>query len=241
MSPEGAQRIHGQVSLPTGAYRYDASDDRWTLADTTRDILGLGQDATVDVSTLLGLLVHDEREQAARCVFDAIEGRVPFSTLHHVARPDGPREVLVVGETTYDADRLAAVHGHVVDIGALGSDVANDRIVAVHGHVVDIGALGSDVANDRIDRAVAEVVANRATIEQAKGALSLTYGIDGDGAIALLRWWSNHRNVKVTVLADRLVSAVGSGALSRPQLRAAVDALLASVSVLDAQTDGVVD
>ena len=219
MSPEGAQRIHGQVSLPTGAYRYDASDDRWTLADTTRDILGLGQDATVDVSTLLGLLVHDEREQAARCVFDAIEGRVPFCSLHHVARPDGPREVLVVGETTYDADRLAAVHGHVVDIGALGSDVANDRI----------------------DRAVAEVVANRATIEQAKGVLSLTYGIDGDGAIALLRWWSNHRNVKVTVLADRLVSAVGTGALSRPQLRAAVDALLASVSVLDAESDGVVD
>jgi hypothetical protein len=219
MSPEGAQRIHGQVSLPTGTYRYDASDDRWTLADTTRDILGLGQDATVDVATLLGLLVHDEREQAARCVFDAIEGRVPFSTLHHVARPDGLCEVLVVGETTYDADRLAAVHGHVVDIGALGSDVANDRI----------------------DRAVAEVVANRATIEQAKGVLSLTYGIDGDGAIALLRWWSNHRNVKVTVLADRLVSAVGTGSLSRPQLRAAVDALLASVSVLDAETDGVVD
>lgn len=219
MSPEGAQRIHGPVSLPTGAYRYDASDDRWTLADTTRDILGLGQDAPVDVSTLLGLLVHDEREQAARCVFDAIEGRVPFSTFQHVARPDGLREVLVVGETTYDADRLAAVHGHVVDIGALGSDVANDRI----------------------DRAVAEVVANRATIEQAKGVLSLTYGIDGDGAIALLRWWSNHRNVKVTVLADRLVSAVGTGALSRPQLRAAVDALLASVSVLDAESDGVVD
>jgi ANTAR domain-containing protein len=219
MSPEGAQRIHGQVSLPTGAYRYDACDDRWTLADTTRDILGLGQDATVDVSTLLGLLVHDEREQASRCVFDAIERRVPFSSLHHVARPDGPREVLVVGETTYDADRLAAVHGHVVDIGALGSDVANDRI----------------------DRAVAEVVANRATIEQAKGVLSLTYGIDGDGAIALLRWWSNHRNVKVTVLADRLVSAVRTGALSRPQLRAAVDALLASVSVLDAESDGVVD
>jgi hypothetical protein len=47
--------------------------------------------------------------------------------------------------------------------------------------------------------------------------------------------------VKVTVLADRLVSAIGSGALIRPQLRAAVDALLASVAALDAQHDGVVD
>ena len=93
--------------------------------------------------------------------------------------------------------------------------------------------------NDRIDRAVADVVANRATIEQAKGALSLAYGFDADGAIALLRWWSSHRNVKVTVLADRLVSAIGDGALSQPHLRAAVDALLASVTALDAQPDGV--
>ena len=47
--------------------------------------------------------------------------------------------------------------------------------------------------------------------------------------------------MKVTVLANRLVSAIGIGALSRPQLRAAVDALLASVAALDAQNDGVVD
>jgi len=218
MTPEGAQSIHGPVaSLPTGAYHYEVSADRWTLAGATRNILGLDPDAPVDVSALLGLLAKDAREQVARLVFDAIERRVPFSTLQHVTRPDGPREVLVVGEATYDEGRLTAVHGHVVDIGALGPEQANDRI----------------------DRAVADVVANRATIEQAKGALSLAYGFDADGAIALLRWWSSHRNVKVTVLADRLVSAVGTGALSGPQLRAAVDALLASVSAFDTQPDGV--
>ena len=218
MTPEGAQSIHGPVaSLPTGAYHYEVSADRWTLAGATRNILGLDPDAPDDVSALLGLLAKDAREQVARLVFDAIERRVPFSTLQHVTRPDGPREVLVVGEATYDEGRLTAVHGHVVDIGALGPEQANDRI----------------------DRAVADVVANRATIEQAKGALSLAYGFDADGAIALLRWWSSHRNVKVTVLADRLVSAVGTGALSGPQLRAAVDALLASVSAFDTQPDGV--
>ena len=220
MTPEGAQSIHGSVaSLTTGPYRYDVYADRWTLDPVARDILGLGPDAPVDVSTLLGLLVDDEREQVARFVFDAIEGRVPFSTLHRVVRPGGPHEVLVVGEATYDEHGLAAVHGHVVDLGALVTDRANERI----------------------DRAVADVVANRATIEQAKGALSLAYGFDGDAAIALLRWWSSHRNVKVNVLADRLLSAAGTGAVSRPQLRAAVDALLASVTALDAQTDGVVD
>jgi hypothetical protein len=155
----------------------------------------------------------------ARLVVDAIKGRVPFSTLHRVTRPDGPREVLVVGEGMCDEGRLTAVHGHVVDVGVLVTDRANARI----------------------DRAVADVVANRARIEQAKGALSLAYGFDGDGAIALLRWWSSRHNVKVNVLADRLVSAIGIGALSRPQLRAAVDALLASVAALDAHNNGVVD
>jgi hypothetical protein len=220
MTPEGARSIHGPVvSLPTGSYRYDVSGDRWTLLDTTRNILGLGPEAPVDLSVLLGLLVEDERDRVARLVFDAIEGRVPFSTLNHVARPGRAREVLVVGEGTYEEGRLTAVHGHVVDISALGVDQANDRI----------------------DRAVAEVVANRATIEQAKGALSLAYGFDADGAIALLRRWSSHRNVKVTVLAERLVYAAGTGAVSQPQLRAAVDALLVSVSSLETQPDGVVD
>jgi GTPase len=220
MTPEGAQSIRGPVaSLPTGPYRYDVAADRWMLAGTTRNILGLGPDARVDASTLLGLLAEEEREQVARLVIDAIAGQAPFSTLHHVTRPDGTREVLVVGEAMCDEGRLTAVHGHVVDVGGL-----------VTGR-----------ANARIDQAIADVVANRATIEQAKGALSLAYGFDGDGAIALLRWWSSRHNVKVTVLADRLVSAVGTGALSRPQLRAAVDALLASVAALDALNDGVVD
>ena len=66
--------------------------------------------------------MEGEREQVARLVFDAIEGRVPFSTLQHISRPDGPREVLVVGEATYDEGRPTAVHGHVVDIGALGPE-----------------------------------------------------------------------------------------------------------------------
>ena len=222
MTTEVASSIRAHVaSLPTGPYRYDASADAWTVAPTARQVLGLEPDAPLDVARLLDLLPDVEREQVARFVFDAIRGRVPFSTLQRVLRPDGGvREVLVVGEGTYEGETL----------------------VAVHGHVVDVGALGADRADERIDRAVAEVVANRATIEQAKGALSLAYGFDGDGAIALLRWWSSHRNVKVNVLADRLVTAAGAGAVTTPQLRAAVDGLLAAAaSAQDVPTDGLVD
>lgn len=210
MTPEDAASVRGPVaSLPTGSYRYDASADAWTVAPSARQLLGIDPDCALHTAGLLDLLPDDEREPVARFVLDALRGRVPFSTLQHLRRPDGDvREVLVVGEGTYDGDVL----------------------VAVHGHVVDVGTIGAEWADERIDRAVAEVVANRATIEQAKGALSLAYGFDGEGAIALLRWWSSHRNVKVKVLADRLVTAAGSGAVSTPELRAAVDELLVATS-----------
>lgn len=204
------------ASLPTGRYRYDASTDAWTVAPAARQLLGLDPDRAPHTAGLLGLLPEEEREQVALFVLDAIRRRVPFSTLLRLQRPDGDlREVLVVGESAYDGEVL----------------------VAVHGHVVDVEAVGAERADEQIDRAVAEVVANRATIEQAKGALSLAYGFDGEAAFALLRWWSNHRNVKVKVLAEQLLTEAGTGAVSTPELRAAVDGLLAATSRPDTSTD----
>ncbi len=217
MTPEDVASFGGSVaSLPTGRYRYDASTDVWTVAPTARQLLGLDPDCAPHTAGLLGLLPDEEREQVARFVLDAIRRRVPFSTLLHLPRPDGDvREVLVVGEGAYDGEVL----------------------VAVRGHVVDVEAIGAERADERIDRAVAEVVANRAMIEQAKGALSLAYGFDGEAAFALLRWWSNRRNVKVKVLAERLLTEAGTGAASTPELRVAVDGVLASTSRPDPSMD----
>ena len=41
----------------------------------------------------------------------------------------------------------------------------------------------------------------RAAIEQAKGALMITYGLDEDEAFALLRWHSQHSNIKLRDIA----------------------------------------
>jgi hypothetical protein len=43
-------------------------------------------------------------------------------------------------------------------------------------------------------------------IEQAKGMLSLLYGIDAEAAFALLRWRSQESNVKLRALAQRVVA-----------------------------------
>jgi hypothetical protein len=44
----------------------------------------------------------------------------------------------------------------------------------------------------------------RATIEQAKGALMITYGLDDDEAFALLRWHSQHSNIKLRDIATAI-------------------------------------
>lgn len=45
------------------------------------------------------------------------------------------------------------------------------------------------------------------TIEQAKGMLMGQLGCDADTAYAVLRRWSQHRNVKLRVLCSNLVAA----------------------------------
>jgi AmiR/NasT family two-component response regulator len=63
--------------------------------------------------------------------------------------------------------------------------------------------------------AVAASTAHRAAIEQAKGALMLSFGMDADAAFGLLRRYSNHRNVKLATLAEEMVSAFADPGFDR--------------------------
>ncbi|CAN5605543.1 hypothetical protein BH09ACT8_BH09ACT8_63900 [soil metagenome] len=52
---------------------------------------------------------------------------------------------------------------------------------------------------------VAEINDNRAGIEQAKGMLMFIYGVDDEAAFQMLRTQSQHRNVKLRLLAEQIV------------------------------------
>lgn len=74
---------------------------------------------------------------------------------------------------------------------------------------------------------LAEVVASRVMIEQAKGMLMIIYGVDGDQAFDLLRRRSQTVNVKLRVLAEQVTiefRALVGGDL--PPVRAAYDEIL---------------
>jgi GAF domain-containing protein len=56
-----------------------------------------------------------------------------------------------------------------------------------------------------------EAISSRAVIEQAKGVLMARHGVDADTAFGMLREMSQHRNVKLRLIAEQIVdSAVRS-------------------------------
>jgi ANTAR domain len=89
------------------------------------------------------------------------------------------------------------------------------------------GSLRDDEVQDGFSPAVAEVIQNRAIIEQAKGMLMFVYGIDADGAFDLLRWLSQQNNVKLRLLAERIAQDLTTAAQERPPVnRPAFDELI---------------
>ncbi len=104
-----------------------------------------------------------------------------------------------------------------------------DRTGRALGLLVDLGAeIGASAAR-RADDMLAAAIASREVIDQAKGAAMLAYGLDGPAAFELLRWHSEHLNVKVRTLAERLLDVL-PGRTPGTDPRTALDAALAGLA-----------
>jgi hypothetical protein len=67
-----------------------------------------------------------------------------------------------------------------------------------------VGAASQQADQEQISLTVEAIVEQRACIEQVKGMLMFIYGVDADEAFAMLRWESQHRNVKLRLLAEQI-------------------------------------
>lgn len=82
----------------------------------------------------------------------------------------------------------------------------------------------------RIYEAVREIAEKRSVIDQAKGMLMIIYGVDADDAFTLLRWQSQHHNVKLRAVAEQVVTDFSKASKQgRPVDRRTYDRLLASL------------
>jgi hypothetical protein len=122
------------------------------------------------------------------------------------------------------AYRLLDPSGHVRQIVMVGeSEAAAGTVKRLHGFVVDI----TDAVRQRTAEAVGAAAEHRAAIEQAKGALMLSFGVGEDAAFDLLRTYSNRSNIKLAAIADHIVAGLASPAFSREEpVRSLLDILL---------------
>lgn len=89
----------------------------------------------------------------------------------------------------------------------VGDAVTDDdgRIVATRGVYVDV----TDSFNVELQQSITEeldvIIAHREIIDQAKGMLMAIYRINADAAFGLLRWRSQELNVKLFVIAEKII------------------------------------
>ncbi|WP_431836611.1 ANTAR domain-containing protein [Cellulomonas sp. Y8] len=99
------------------------------------------------------------------------------------------------------------------------------------GMLIDLGAEIGATAARRADDMLAAAIASREVIDQAKGAAMLAYGLDGEAAFEFLRWHSEHLNVKVRGVAERLLRSLPGRPADRDP-RDVLDAALADLGVV---------
>jgi PAS domain S-box-containing protein len=103
--------------------------------------------------------------------------------------------------------RIIDTHGAVREVVVVGSHLRDEHgeIIGTEGFYVDVTPV--DHSTEQITAALAEITANRAEIEQAKGMLMLIYRIDADRAFEILRWRSGTTNTKLRTLAQQITAA----------------------------------
>jgi hypothetical protein len=173
-----------------GRFRYAVAEDAWSWSETFFRILGFEPGQVRPSSSVLAThLAPDGSEQARAAVETSFRTGAPFSFHTVITDAAGSaRTVLLAGHGEQQGGVVRTVVGYLVDF-------------------TDSNRLSRQV---HVEEALAGALDHRAVIEQAKGVLMLAQGIDADEAFLLLRAYSQDSNVKVRVLADKLVDVAAT-------------------------------
>ncbi|WP_101949109.1 PAS and ANTAR domain-containing protein [Mycobacterium sp. 3519A] len=187
-----------------GSFRYLRAGDRWEWSDAVAQIHGYRAGQVQPSTPLVMSHKHPEDAEHVRRLIEAMtrEGR-PFSSRHRIVDTRGRiHPVAVIGERLID------------DMG---------NVIGSQGLYVDL----SDVDDaGMVEDAIADFTEHRAIIEQAKGALMLTYGISADRAFDILVWRSQETNTRLRTLATQLLHDLTSELQVPAGIRERADHLL---------------
>ena len=200
----------GRQGNVMGSFRYAASGDTWQWSDGVYAIHGFHRGEVVPTTALLLSHAHAaDRRRAGQLLRACLRDGQMFSLLYRVIDAAGQlRWTLIAGEGTLDGSgAVTGIRGYLIDVTE-SQDRARSREVA---------------------SGLRKAMASRATIEQAKGALMLVYGLDAEAAFSLLSWQSQRSNIKLRDLAERLVAVVGGDAYASAAIRQRLDEIVYSL------------
>lgn len=187
---------------PALSFEYDATADRWVFSDALRELYGIpsGQDPTTSV--MLGRVVAEDQDVVLQRFEDALNRPGTFSLEYRLVAPNGgTRRLVLVGQSDDSGGEVKRLAGFIVDITKTLRDGAAEAVLASSEH--------------------------RAAIEQAKGALMLSFGIGEDAAFDMLRTYSNQHNAKLVKVADYIVAGLTDPGFAREEpVRSLLDILL---------------
>ena len=171
------------------SFEYEVESARWTWSEGLRALHGLGVDDQPTTGMMLESMVEEDRLLMLTRFKHHLDHPGPYSCVYRLVSATGQvRRVIFVGE----------------------SEAVDGTVKRLSGFVVDI----TEPMRQSAREAVAASAEHRAAIEQAKGALMLTFGIAEDGAFDLLRAYSSRHNIKLAQVAERIVSGLADPAFS---------------------------
>ncbi len=175
---------------------------RWICSDGLRELFGIPADVDPTRELMAARTVPEDRPVVIEHFQHHLTHGGPFSLEFRVLDPqERVRRLVLVGR----------------------SEEAGGEVKRLSGFLVDI----TDSMREEAAEAVLASAEHRATIEQAKGALMLGFGIGGDAAFELLRTYSNRHNLKLVAVANYLTSRLADPDFGRDDpVRSLLDILL---------------
>ena len=185
-----------------GSYQYTAGDDTWQWSDGIYAIHGFHRGEVVPTTALLLSHAHAaDRRQAGQVLRACLRDGKLFSLLYRIIDAAGQlRWALIAGEGTVDAA---------------------DAVTGIRGYLIDVTESQARARSREVATGLRKAMASRATIEQAKKALMLVYGLVlSRGRVQPAQWQSQRSNIKLRDLAERLVAVVGGDAYASAAISA---------------------
>lgn len=185
----------GGTQEPVGWFEYVIPTNTWTWSPSLFQMHGYEPGEVVPTTDVFVAHKHPEDRTDTDAVLAAVLATgEPFCCRHRIVTSrDQIRAVVTIGQGTLDH---------------LG------QVVSVHGYFVDITEAALHASRQELQEAVDQSAAARADIEQAKGAMMIVQGVSAHDAFDILRWHSQHANLKIRDLA-RIITAGMSDPLTR--------------------------